>query len=71
MTSEQIAEYMYRLMQALNYMHTRNIVHRDVKQENFLHNFQENKFRLIDFGSAVHGIQGFDKKGRDQRMQST
>jgi serine/threonine protein kinase len=67
MTSEQIAEYMYRLMQALNYMHTRNIVHRDVKQENFLHNFQENKFRLIDFGSAIHGIQGFDKKGGGTR----
>jgi len=67
MTIEQIAEYMYRLMQALNYMHTRNIVHRDVKQENFLHNFQENKFRLIDFGSAIHGIQGFDKKGGGTR----
>jgi len=67
MTLQQIAEYMYRLLQALKYLHEKDIVHRDVKQQNFLHNFQRKTFRLIDFGSAVQGTQGFVTKGGGTR----
>ena len=67
MTTQQIRDYMYRLMQALNYLHKNNVVHRDVKPANFLHNFQSNTFRLIDFGSAEKGANGFDNKGGGTR----
>ena len=67
MTIQQIVEYMYRLMQALKYLHEHNIVHRDVKQGNFLHNFQGKNFRLIDFGSAVEATKGFVAKGGGTR----
>jgi serine/threonine protein kinase len=67
MTTQQIRDYMYRLLQALNYLHERNVVHRDVKPENFLHNFQSNTFRLIDFGSAEKGANGFFKTGGGTR----
>jgi serine/threonine protein kinase len=67
MTTQQIRDYMYRLLQALNYLHERNVVHRDVKPENFLHNFQSNTFRLIDFGSAEKGANGFVKTGGGTR----
>jgi serine/threonine protein kinase len=66
-TTQQIREYMYRLLQALNYLHQRNVVHRDVKPANFLHNFQSNTFRLIDLGSAEKGASGFVKKGGGTR----
>jgi serine/threonine protein kinase len=67
-TSQQIvAEYMCKLLQALSYVHKRNIVHRDVKPANFLHNFESKTFRLIDFGSAEAGVNSFVKKGGGTR----
>jgi len=48
-------------------VHEQNIVHRDVKPANFLHNFQSETFRLIDFGSAVIGTKGFIKTGGGTR----
>jgi serine/threonine protein kinase len=67
MTAQNIVEYMYRLLQALNYLHKRDVVHRDVKPANFLHNFKSKTFRLIDFGSAEKGTQGFVRKGGGTR----
>ena len=67
MTRHQMAEYMYKLLQALNYLHRYDIVHRDVKPANFLHNFESKTFRLIDFGSAETGTKGFVRKGGGTR----
>jgi len=63
MTAEQVSKYMHKLLQALHYLHNRGVVHRDLKPANFLHNFESDTFRLIDFGSAVKGIDAFGKKG--------
>ena len=61
MTNTQAVTYMRNLLKALDVIHNYGITHRDIKPENFVHHFQTNTFRLIDFGSAVyiednHGI---------------
>jgi serine/threonine protein kinase len=63
MTAEQVSKYMLKLLQSLHYLHNRSVVHRDLKPANFLHNFESDTFRLIDFGSAVRGTDAFGKKG--------
>jgi casein kinase II subunit alpha len=60
---DQVKTYMYKLLQALNYLHNHRVVHRDVKPANFLHNFQSYIFRLIDFGSATTEENATGKKG--------
>jgi len=41
------------LMEALNYLHARNISHRDIKLENIIINQEDNEIKLLDFGFAV------------------
>ena len=52
LTITQIKKYMYSLFTSLEDIHKLNIVHRDVKPDNFLYNFHTNEFMLIDFGLA-------------------
>ncbi|KNC48912.1 CDC7 protein kinase [Thecamonas trahens ATCC 50062] len=52
MTLHEVAVYMKALMVALRYIHTENVLHRDVKPSNFLHNPETGQFMLIDFGLA-------------------
>ena len=40
-------------MQALNYIHNRNIVHRDIKPENIMIDKQSDTVKIIDFGTSV------------------
>ena len=47
-----VCYYMEQVLGALNYLHTKNIVHLDLKPENLLLDTNEKFVRLIDFGSA-------------------
>ena len=38
------------LLEALNYLHSRNICHRDIKPENILIDQENKKIKIIDFG---------------------
>jgi len=55
MTDPEIVTYMRELLKALDSLHNKyGITHRDIKPDNFVHHFQTNTFRLVDFGSAVY-----------------
>mmetsp|Transcript_289 Transcript_289/g.638 ORF Transcript_289/g.638 Transcript_289/m.638 type:complete len:447 (-) Transcript_289:321-1661(-) len=42
--------YMHEVLAALAYVHSKGIMHRDVKPHNVVYNHTERKMRLIDFG---------------------
>jgi len=47
----QCKEMLYQIADGLNYLHEKNIIHRDLKCENILIN-QDNKCQIADFGFA-------------------
>ncbi|XP_006001140.2 cell division cycle 7-related protein kinase isoform X2 [Latimeria chalumnae] len=49
---EEVREYMFNLLKALNRIHHFGIIHRDIKPSNFLYNRQLKKYALVDFGLA-------------------
>ena len=49
---KEIKYYMYSLLQGLESLHSIGVVHRDIKQGNFLYNNVTKKGILIDFGLA-------------------
>lgn len=52
MCEKDIAHIIYKLISAVNYLHTIDIVHRDLKPDNILILDREDKFniKIIDFG---------------------
>ena len=64
--SEEIVQYLMRqIVDAMNYLHSRNIMHRDIKLENILLNYdsEEDKnnlnimkasVKIVDFGFAIY-----------------
>ena len=52
--TEPIAkEYMKQILRAVNYMHIKKIVHRDIKPEHFMIDGSDNSLKLIDFGLSI------------------
>ncbi|SCV01943.1 LAME_0G19526g1_1 [Lachancea meyersii CBS 8951] len=47
-----IKKYMSELLQALSFVHSKGIIHRDIKPTNFLYNPQIGRGVLVDFGLA-------------------
>lgn len=44
--------YMYELFKALDYAHSKGIIHRDVKSGNIMVDHKKKQLRLIDWGLA-------------------
>ncbi|ORY89168.1 Pkinase-domain-containing protein [Leucosporidium creatinivorum] len=51
-TDGDVRYYMYELLKALDFCHSKGIVHRDVKPLNILFDYGTSKLRLIDWGLA-------------------
>lgn len=52
MSVRDLQEYMANLLTSLKRVHEFNVIHRDVKPSNFLHDRKNHKFLLVDFGLA-------------------
>ncbi|CCF58828.1 hypothetical protein KAFR_0F02310 [Kazachstania africana CBS 2517] len=60
-----IKMYMWELLQALNFVHSKGIIHRDIKPTNFLFNPDLGKGVLVDFGLAETQLDyDLDLQGR-------
>lgn len=56
-SERQAAQLFFKLMSAVNYLHSQSIVHRDLKPENIMLD-DENSIKLIDFGTAREFVPG-------------
>ncbi|KAL4249874.1 protein kinase superfamily protein [Abortiporus biennis] len=52
MTETEIKHYTFQLLKALDFVHSRGIMHRDVKPQNVMYERENRKLRLIDWGLA-------------------
>ena len=48
----QVKKYMLALLKSIEIIHKVGIIHRDIKPDNFLYNFDTDQYMLIDFGLA-------------------
>ncbi|EAY13868.1 CMGC family protein kinase [Trichomonas vaginalis G3] len=54
----EIAYYMYKVLQALDFAHSRGIMHRDIKPQNIMIDHSTKKVSLIDWGLADFYVPG-------------
>lgn len=55
LSESKAADYMRKLLQAVNHLHSLNICHRDLKPENFLLSSRgrDAEIKIVDFGMSV------------------
>ncbi len=63
MTNEEIIDIFIDLMDAVAYIHSKNMIHRDIKPENIIAG-EDDKFKICDFGftALVGNIRGKNHK---------
>lgn len=54
MKDEEFRRHLYIITLAIQYLHQKNVVHHDIKPENFIYFEEDQTFRLIDFGLSQH-----------------
>jgi calcium-dependent protein kinase len=62
---QEAADAMRQILLAVNYLHSRGMVHRDLKLENFLYDTKDSNYlKMIDFGFSKY-------TGRESRMRTS
>ena len=51
-TDEDLRYYMYKLLKAVDFAHSKGIIHRDIKPGNIMIDLEKRQLRLIDWGLA-------------------
>jgi len=52
MKLDQIQRYMRALFDSLSHLHSKQVIHRDIKPGNFLYDVKNERYMLVDFGLA-------------------
>ncbi len=55
-TEDQVIQLLQQVLSILQFIHSHNVIHRDIKPDNIIRRQQDGKFVLIDFG-AVKQVQ--------------
>jgi len=66
-----IAKYTAQLLQALDYAHSRKIIHRDIKGGNIMISDRDEQVKLCDFGAAKVWESGNSKMSPSMNCQKT
>jgi len=64
LTKRHIKQYGYKLLKTLDYIHSRGIIHRDIKPLNILLNEKNFELRVIDVGQGEFFLPGKDNTVR-------
>lgn len=54
LSTEQFLDIAIKLVKALNEIHSKNIIHKDIKPHNIIYHQDKGNLQIIDFGSATH-----------------